>query len=105
MTRQRKYRFYEKPHSKGGKLSSLLALFSVACLIVCVVISYAMRGSAGIAIGGIGLIAIFLSIYGFFVGMRSFKEPEVSYSFSILGSIARGVMSAAWLILFLAGIS
>ena len=82
-----------------------MAALSALLLIACLIVSFAMRGNAGVWVGGLGLIAILVSVYGFSVGMRSFREKRVSYSFSTFGSIACGIMSVAWLILFLAGVN
>ena len=46
-----------------------------------------------------------LSVYGFYVGMKSFNERDVSPTFSIIGSIACGVMMVGWLTLVLIGLA
>ena len=105
MAKGRKYRFYEKPHTKNGIFSAVLAGISVVLLLTDLIISFAYRGKGGIIIGGIGLIAFMLSLYGFIMGMRSFREKSVSNLYSIVGSIGCGVMGVVWLTLFLTGIS
>ncbi|HUM84117.1 MAG TPA: DUF6142 family protein [Lachnospiraceae bacterium] len=104
MADEKKYKFAQKVHSKGGKLSSLLALASALLFFLDAVISFANGGKAGPFIGGIAIMAMLLSIYGFYVGMKSFAETGVSPLFSIVGSIACGVIMVGWLTLFLTGV-
>ena len=57
-----------------------------------------------IFLGAAGLFSFLLSGYGFYVGMKSFKEEQVSHRMSVLGSITSGGMLVAWLALFLIGV-
>ena len=50
------------------------------------------------------MFSFLLSGYGFYVGMKSFKEEQVSHRMSVLGSITSGGMLVAWLALFLIGV-
>ena len=68
------------------------------------VVSFAFRGNGGIFLGAAGLFSFLLSGYGFYVGMKSFKEEQVSHRMSVLGSITSGGMLVAWLALFLIGV-
>jgi hypothetical protein len=45
-----------------------------------------------------------LSGYGFYVGMKSFEEEDVSPTCSVAGAILSGVVTVGWLTLFLTGI-
>ena len=55
-------------------------------------------------IGALGLMAVLFSVSGFLIGMKSFKEEQVSHRMSVLGSITSGGMLVAWLALFLIGV-
>lgn len=98
------YRFVKKKHSKGGKASCGLAAFSCGLLAAAALISWIMGGNAGAVIGGLALIGALLAVYGFAVGMGSFRENDVSPAFSVAGSIACGVVLVVYLTLFVAGI-
>ena len=89
------YNFVRKP-SEGGKEALYMAGASV--------LSFAFRGNGGIFLGAAGLFSFLLSGYGFYVGMKSFKEEQVSHRMSVLGSITSGGMLVAWLALFLIGV-
>ncbi|MCI1721997.1 MAG: DUF6142 family protein [Lachnospiraceae bacterium] len=104
MAKSQKYKFEKREQSKGGRTASFLALASAALFAAAVIVSFAQGGKAGTEVGGLALIAILFSVYGFIVGMKSFREKDVSPVLSIIGSIACGVIMVCWLTLFLAGI-
>ena len=94
------YNFVRKP-SEGGKEALYMAGASVFLFLLASVVSFAFRGNGGIFLGAAGLFSFLLSGYGFYVGMKSFKEEQVSHRMSVLGSITSGGMLVAWLALFL----
>ena len=97
------YNFVRKP-SEGGKEALYMAGASVFLFLLASVVSFAFRGNGGIFLGAAGLFSFLLSGYGFYVGMKSFKEEQVSHRMSVLGSITSGGMLVAWLALFLIGV-
>ena len=89
MSNKRRYSFIEEKPSRGGVHSIWFALASIALFCVCIVISFLYQGNAG---------------YGFYVGMKSFEEEDVSPTCSVAGAILSGVVTVGWLTLFLTGI-
>ena len=55
---------------------------SVFLFLLASVVSFAFRGNGGIFLGAAGLFSFLLSGYGFYVGMKSFKEEQVSHRMS-----------------------
>lgn len=104
MAKEQKYKFEKKEHSRGGRTASFLALASFALFVSSVIVSFVFKGNAGTAVGGMALIAMLLSVYGFICGMKSFAEKGVSPILSVVGSIACGIIMVGWLTLFLAGV-
>ena len=104
MADKRRYSFIEVKRSKGGVRSARIALTALACLVVCVAVSFAMQGSPGPPTGALSFSGMLLSLYGFYVGMRSLEEIEVSPTWSVIGAIASGVVAVGYLTLFLTGI-
>ena len=51
-----------------------------------------------------GKEALYMAGASVYVGMKSFKEEQVSHRMSVLGSITSGGMLVAWLALFLIGV-
>ena len=86
------------------KAERKLSIWQVLLFLLASVVSFAFRGNGGIFLGAAGLFSFLLSGYGFYVGMKSFKEEQVSHRMSVLGSITSGGMLVAWLALFLIGV-
>ena len=73
MARKRyKYAFTRKKHTKGGKLSSILAFASFLLFVGSAICSMMMGGKGGLYLGAAGFIAIGFSVYGFILGLKSF---------------------------------
>ncbi|MDO4620106.1 MAG: hypothetical protein Q4B09_05720 [Lachnospiraceae bacterium] len=104
MANKYRYTFTDAEESAGGLLAAKLALVSLLLFVVSAFISFLQEGGAGAYIGAISLTAMALSVYGFYVGMKSFNEKDVSPRYSIIGSIACGVIMVGWLTLLLIGI-
>ena len=83
----KKYKFTAKKHSKGGLIASGLFLFSLVSLIVGIYISYTNKGNGGLLVGVLGLVSLIISIAGFIVGIKSFKEDEVFLLFPWIGTV------------------
>jgi hypothetical protein len=77
MARKRyKYAFTRKKHTKGGKLSSILAFASFLLFVGSAICSMMMGGKGGLYLGAAGFIAIGFSVYGFILGLKSFSEEN-----------------------------
>lgn len=99
-----KYSFTKKEDAEGGKSSVIFAGFSLVMFLVAVLISFFMEGKAGSWVGALGIMAILFSIAGFFIGIRSFHEPQKNYRFSVLGAMVNGFFCVGWLALLLSGV-
>ena len=104
MPEKRKYRFTGKDYSEGGKASTIIACVSCGLFLIDAVISFAAGGKAGSIVGLIAIGAALLSVYGFYVGMKSFADKGVSQTLSIVGSISCGIVMIGWLTLLLRGL-
>ena len=102
--KDQKYKFSKKAHSKGGRDATIMAVIAALLFAASILLSYFMDGKAGSYVGGLALVTALTSVYGFAIGMNSFKEKEVSPALSIVGSISCGIIMVAHLTLFLAGI-
>ena len=72
--------------------------------IIDVVLAYSLGGSVGFIVGGVGLFATLLSVYGFIMGLLSFSEEGRSHKTSIIGSISIGIIMIIWLGIYLTGL-
>ena len=68
------------------------------------VLAYSLGGSVGFIVGGVGLFATLLSVYGFIMGLLSFSEEGRSHKTSIIGSISNGIIMIIWLGIYLTGL-
>ena len=89
MASKKRYKFTEAEYSRGGRLSILFAAASLALLLADVILSFADGGKAGAYIGAVAAAAMLLAVYGFWVGMRSFREDRNSARRSSAGSVLR----------------
>ena len=104
MRRKFKYTFTRKEETEGGFSSMVFAGCSLLLFLVSACLSFFWEGKAESWIGALGLMAVLFSVSGFLIGMKSFKEEQVSHRMSVLGSITSGGMLVAWLALFLIGV-
>lgn len=104
MARKRMYSFAEKKHSKRGITSTVMGILSLVILLVLAYLAFAMGGSGGAYLGSIGLLSVVFSIAGFAYGLSSFRERDVYYTFSKIGSIMNSILLAGWIFIILIGI-
>lgn len=104
MARRYRYAFAKKEEARKGKLSVGLAAASFLLFLAAVGLAFLLKGQLGYIVGGAGLFAMLLSVYGFIMGLLSFSEEERNHRTSIVGSIANGIIMVGWLGLFLMGV-
>ena len=104
MARRYRYSFTKKKEAKKGKLSAGLAAASFLLFITAVVMAYLLDDSFGFLVGGVGLFATLLSVYGFIMGLLSFSEEGRSHKTSIIGSISNGLFLIVWIGVYLTGL-
>lgn len=105
MAKRYRYAFAKKKEARKGKLSTGLAAASLLLFVGAVMTAFFMEGELGFIVGGIGLFAMLLSVYGFILGLSSFSEEDRNHRTSIIGSIANGIIMVGWLGIFLMGVS
>ncbi len=102
--KKKKYRFTEKIESKGGKRSVHLAAASFVLFCIDALLSLGKGGKAGYFVGVVALVAMLLSVYGFYLGMKFFsEEKEASPIYPVIGTLASGIMAVCYLTVFLSG--
>lgn len=101
---RRRYKFSDKSQSAGGIFSTIFAILAAAAFAAAIGISFQNRGEGGIGIGVLGILTLFFSAYGLYMGIRSFREEEIFFLFSWVGSIANAVFLLGMLMLILLGL-
>lgn len=81
-----------------------MAAASLVLFVAAILVAFVRDGNGGVITGGICIFAMLLSVYGFIQGLRSFSIEHTAHRFSIIGSIANGMIMVSWLGLFLIGV-
>lgn len=85
-------------YTKGGRISTLMAILSILVLATAIGISIAQRGNAGTIVGVLGVTTFVIAIAGFILGIQSFKEETRFLRYSWIGTLMNLVV---WLIMFM----
>ena len=88
----KKYKFTDKKRSKGGITSTVLLFLAVILLVESIYWSFKSAGNGGLEVGLLAFMALIVSLVGFFVGVRSFKEENVFFGYSWFGTIGNTIM-------------
>lgn len=81
-----------RKYTKGGKISSLIALCSLLLIVLAVVISTLMRGKAGVYVGLMVFLTLITSAVGFGIGIRSFGEENRFMMYTYIGTISNAII-------------
>lgn len=100
----KKYKFSDKSQSIGGIFSTLFAFGAILACTAAVLISFRHQGEGGLEVGVLGIVAVFLSGYGLYLGVRSFREEEIFFLFSWIGSIGNSIILLGMMMLILLGV-
>lgn len=104
MAKRYRYAFAQQKEAPGGKLSLGLAVASAVLYVMAVLFSAFLGEKGAGLVGGICVFAALLSVYGFIQGLRSFSGGKYAHRFSIVASIANGILMVSWLALYLLGV-
>lgn len=102
MRKKYRYAFAKKSPAQDGVVSTIVGGLAVLLFFAAVILSAASKGEAGAAAGGLGVFSMLLSVYGFVLGMRSFKEQDKNYRYSIIGAMGNGIFAVCQLGIVLA---
>lgn len=104
MRKKFKYSFARGEMAEGGVESVLLAVLAILLFVSASLISFFMKGNGGNYLGALGLFSMMSSVWGFYLGLMSFREKNKNHKSSIIGSVANGLIAVGWLGLFLSGV-
>lgn len=90
--KKEKHRIPLKKYTRGGRISSLISLCSLAIIILAVVISILMKGNAGIYVGLMMIAALVAAVVGFIMGIKSFNEENKFLRYTYIGTIANAII-------------
>lgn len=96
-------KFSDRRHSVGGVISSVMALASLSAFGYAVYRSYLARGEGDTLVGTYGLISLMLAFFGLITGLMSYREPDRYHTFSLIGSVACGIMTVLMVMMYFVG--
>lgn len=103
-TRRNSYKFKGREHSKHGIIAMLLSLFVFICFTVISFISGSNQGNGGMELGLIGIACAAIAVWGFIIGIKSFKEKDIYFTAPIIGTVLNGIMIVVFFSLYIVGI-
>ena len=75
----RKYGQAKLKHAKKGIWSCVCAGNVLAVFVILLIVAYTTGGTAAGYVGGLGLLALLLSVLGLYLARKGFKEREKDY--------------------------
>lgn len=102
--KNRKYGQAKLKHSKRGIVSCVLSGMVLIMLVTMLAKAYVSRGGAAPFIGALGLISMILAGYGFYMGLRGFKEREKDYLTCKIGVGCSGLFILGFILIFCRGL-
>lgn len=105
MAKKQSYSFEEKKHSGNGIAATVLGVGSLLMLLVLLMISFLLKGTAAAWIGAFGFTGIAMACCGLSYGFSSFRD-ECKYSFFCkFGTIMSAVSITAWFFIVCIGLA
>ncbi|MGI6116819.1 MAG: hypothetical protein ACOYBC_00375 [Bilifractor sp.] len=98
-----KYTFVKKV-APAAKESLIMSTISLGLFVLDIILSCAFSGKGGAFLGAIGLFAMLVAMYGFYLGIRAISKRGTNYRITALGTIFAGIMSIIWLSVFFLGL-
>ncbi len=62
------------------------------------------RGQGGIVFGYLGICNLVLSVVGFVIALRCYKQDDIYVTMPTIGSIVNGIIIIIYLILYIMGV-
>jgi dolichyl-phosphate-mannose--protein O-mannosyl transferase len=96
-----RYTFIKKT-APAAKESILFSAISLGLFVLDIILSCVTKGG-GAVLGAIGLFAMLVAMYGFYLGVKAISDRGTNHLVTAFGTIFAGVMSIGWIGIFLLG--
>ncbi len=103
MARQIKYTFLKKDSAHGTGLAITLSVISLATMLLLFLLSFFGVGKGYTILGAVGLAAGLLALYAFMLGIRALAKRDSHIRRAAATTILSGVVSIAWIAVFILG--
>lgn len=102
--KNKNYKFTEKKRSVRGICACVGAGISILMFFVMIGNAIGQAGNGGAYLGGLGVIALFIGVASFIEAVQAVQEKNTFKTIPYLGVGLSGVVTVAWIILYLLGI-
>ena len=102
--KRRKIQFTDKKHPKRGIESTVIEAASIIMMSALFIGSSHVKGQAGISYGYLGFLNMIVSIIGFVLAFRCFKEEEIYKTTPTFGVVINGFVLVSYVVLYILGV-
>lgn len=104
MSKRKQYHFLKKKEAPEAKLSIIFSSVSLVAMAVLFLVSLGYKGKGSEVLGAVGLVALLLAYYAFYLGLQVLRQRKPEYRLPAFAAIYSGLLSLAWTALFLWGL-
>lgn len=101
--KRKKIQFTDRVHPVMGIVSLIMGVVAMGGLITLCILSGNTKGNSGLIVGVMGMLAMLMSIVGFFLAIKCYRRDDIYMVTPTLGSIVNGIMVIIFLLLFFMG--
>ena len=99
--KDKKQRIALSSYTKGGRISSLIALEAFILFVLTVALCIVQNGNAGIYVGILAWAIFGLALAGFVIGLKSYQEETKFLKYTYIGTISNALIWIGILCVFL----
>ena len=95
--------FSGRSHTKQGIISAVIGITVVLGFLTISFLSGTLKGNGGLWFGLMGILLLGLSVFGFYLSYKAFKQRDIFYRFPIIGAVLNGLMTILLVIIYILG--
>lgn len=101
--KRKRIQFTDRSHPTMGIVSVILAVAALVMLITLCVLSGKAKGNSGLGTGALGMVSMIMSIMGFIMAVKCYRQEDIYMVTPTIGSIMNGILVVVFLLLFFIG--
>lgn len=101
--KRKRIQFTDRSHPTMGVVSVVLGLGALVALIALFIVSSRAKGNSGLTIGVMGMMAMTMSIAGFVMSVKCYRQEDIYRVLPTIGSVLNGILIIIFLLLFFIG--
>lgn len=99
------YKFLGRSHSVKGMFSTVIAAITFLMIITFFYLSSRSSGDGSILLGLGGMIACCMTVVGFILAIKAFREKDIIHTFPMIGLVFNGILLILYVVLYIVGLS